>query len=66
MREFYERSNMSDYYLCNQLISHLLNAVDPISKADLANFLGVSAKVVKRLKESINERKNAIIVFKPE
>lgn len=46
---------MSDYYLCNQLINHLLNASDPISKRDLATFLGVSAKVVKRLKESINE-----------
>lgn len=46
---------MSDYHLCNQLINHLLNAADPISKGDLANFLGVSAKVVKRLKDSINE-----------
>lgn len=46
---------MSDYSLCNQLINHLMNASDPVSKGDLANFLGVSAKVVKRLKESINE-----------
>lgn len=46
---------MSDYFLCNQIINHLLNASDPISKRDLANFLGVSSKVVKRLKESINE-----------
>ena len=46
---------MSDFHLCNQLINHMLNAADPISKSDLAKFLGVSAKVVKRLKDSINE-----------
>ena len=54
---------MSDYNLCNQLINHLLNASDPISKADLANFLGVSAKVVKRLKDAINEEGMIITEF---
>ena len=41
---------MNDYYLYDQLINRLLNSYDPVSKRDMADYLNVKVKTVKRLK----------------
>lgn len=46
---------MNDYYLYDQLINRLLNSSDPVSKRDIADYLNVKVKTVKRLKDNINE-----------
>ena len=46
---------MNDYYLYDQLINRLLNSYDPVSKRDMADYLNVKVKTVKRLKDNINE-----------